>query len=117
MGVAELTVRVRILETPQKATANFFEKMAGTLTLTSQQKQRMYKFDTKPAQLLDMQPGLWSHLVLKRFWIPLYQTSLFGLQNGRYLCSVATSGIKSHDKLAEVLCLGVMQSIQIAEKR
>jgi hypothetical protein len=117
MGVAELTVRVRILDNKQHASENFFKKIAATMSLSGQQRKRAYEFFTSSATLLNKQPGLWSHLVLKRFWIPLYQTSLFGLQNDRYLCSVATSGIKSHDKLAEVLCLGVMESIQITEKR
>lgn len=115
MGVAELTVRVRVLEKKQVASTEFFEKMAQTLGLTTGQKKRLFNFHTEPAQLLNESGGLWSYLVLKRFWIPLYQTSLFGLQKGRYLCSVATSGLKSHDKLATVLCLGVMESIQIAE--
>jgi hypothetical protein len=115
MGVAELTVRVRILNKKQKSTGDFFKKMAGTIALTSQQKKRLFEFHTQPATLMNGQPGLWSFLILKRFWIPLYQTSLFGLEKDRYLCSVAASGIKSHDKLAGVLCLGVMQSIQMTE--
>ncbi len=115
MGVAEVTVRVRILDKKQKANEDFFKKMASTLSLTPQQKKRLFEFKTKPAILLNGDSGLWSYLVLKRFWVPLYQTSIFGLQKGRYLCSVAASGLKSHDKLAEVLCLGVMQSIQMTE--
>ena len=115
MGVAELTVRVRVMEKKQAANSEFFEKMAQTLNLSSGQKKRLFEFRTEPAELLNESSGLWSYLVLKRFWIPLYQTSLFGLQKGRYLCSVATSGLKSHDKLATVMCLGVMESIQMAE--
>ena len=107
MGVAELTVRVRILDKKQKADEDFFKKMAGTLVVVqATEKTSVSNLNETRARFWTESPGLWSYLVLKRFWIPLYQTSMFGLQNGRYLCSVATSGIKSHDKLAEGPLLG-----------
>jgi hypothetical protein len=115
MGVAEVMVRVRILSKKQPGDTEFFQKMARTLAPSRSQKKRLFDFRCEPVVLLNGAPGLWSHLVLKRFWVPLYQTSLFGLQRGRFLCSVATSGIKSHDKLARVLCLGIMESIQMTE--
>jgi hypothetical protein len=113
MGVSELTVRIRELENPKSLGPNFLKKMAETLSTQRDGGPKLFEFSTDPAQLLSGDHGMWSRLVVKRFWIPIYQLALFGIKEKRYLCSVSATGLKTHATLSEVLCLGIFETIQI----
>ncbi len=117
MGVSELTVRVRELENIPKKPSQYLEEMVKTFSSASKKQKRLFQFSTRPAKLMSGGHGIWSNLVLKRFWVPLYQTALFGIKEKRYLCSVSASGLKNHSTLAEVLCLGVFETIRIPSKK
>lgn len=116
MGVSELTVRVRELENPTSDPIKFLTKMAEAISLKPKNNRTLFEFSTSRASLLGDEKGMWSHLVVKRFWVPLYQVALYGLKGKRYLCTVSATGIKNHDTLSEILCLGVFHTISIRAK-
>lgn len=113
MGISELIIRVRELRTPEVKQPGFLKRMAETFSSSGKNAGRLFQFTTEPAALLNGGEGLWSKLVVKRFWVPVYQLSLFGIKNNRYLCSVSATGLKSHATLSEVMCLGVYETIRI----
>lgn len=114
MGISELIVRVRELETPALNRAGFLKRMAETFSINQKKgAAKLFEFSTEPAGLLNGKEGLWSRLVVKRFWVPLYQLSLFGIKDQRYLCSVSATGLKSHATLFEVMCLGLYETIRV----
>ncbi len=116
MGVSELTVRVRLLETVPNESQSFLDKMARMVTSSRMGDPKLFDFSTTPAALLNGDKGLWSRLTVKRFWVPLYQLALFGIKEKRYLCSVSATGLKHHATLSEVLCLGVYETIRPVPK-
>ena len=112
MGVSELTVRVRELLHPESNPVTFLKRLAQSMEAKPKTGRLLFEFSTRPAQLLDGGKGMWSHLVIKRFWVPLYQLALYGIKQKRYLCTVSASGIKNHDTLSEVLCLGIFHTLR-----
>lgn len=113
MGISEMTVRIRELENKATHPVEFLKKIAEALSIKPKKERTLFNFSTEPTTLLNGDQGIWSRLLVKRFWIPLYQRALFGLKEKRYLCTVSTSGIEAHSTLAEVLCLGVFQTIEV----
>lgn len=114
MGVSELTVRIRELENPTSDPVDFLRKMAETLSLKTEKDKTLFNFSTEPTRLLSGKQGVWSKLHVKRFWVPLYQLTLFGIKGDQYLCTVSSMGLEAHSTLAEVLSLGVYETIQVS---
>jgi len=113
MGVSELTIRVREMANPTSDPVRFLSKMAEKISAKPQKDRTLFQFSTSPAHLLSGEQGMWSHLLVKRFWVPLYQLALYGIKEKRYLCTVSATGLKNHSTLAEILCLGEFQTIRI----
>jgi hypothetical protein len=113
MGISEVAVFVRKLKEPPKSTDKFLGKMASSLAGNRIIKKKLFRFSTEPARLLNEDAGVWSVLNVKKFWVPLTQISLFGIKDKIYFCSVSATGIKAHDTLSKVMCLGLMEAIEI----
>ncbi len=113
MGVSELTVRIRELSNPASDPMKFLKKLAATIKSKPEKNRTLFDFSSRPVKLLNGSQGMWSELVIKRFWVPLYQSALYGIKDKKYLCSVSVTGVKNHDTLAEVLCLGVYHTIRV----
>jgi hypothetical protein len=115
MGVSEMTVFVRRLDTPPDSAEQFLKRAADSF---SQRRgdNKLFDLKTEKGTSLKGAPVMWSELTIMRFWVPLYQVSVFGVKNGRYLCSVSATGLKSHADLSRLLCLGLFERIKITDK-
>lgn len=111
MGASEITVLVRRLDAKPSSIQEFLENIAHNSVEQKKAQSRLFKFEVAPAELLSKNKGTWSVLDIKRFWIPIRQVSLFGMKNGRYLCSVSVIGLQAHSALSKVLCLGLFETV------
>jgi len=115
MGVSEVTLFVRKLETTPRSSEEFLKRAADSFSARKNEK-KLFDLRTEKGASLGGAPVMWSELTVKRLWVPLYQVSVFGVKNGRYLCSVSATGLKSHSALSKLLCLGLFERIKITDK-
>jgi hypothetical protein len=115
MGVSEANLFVRRLDTTPKSAAEFLKTAAASFSEKHSEK-KLFELKTEKGVSLSGAPVMWSELTIKRFWVPLYQVSVFGVKNGRYLCSVSATGLKNHADLSRLLCLGLFERIKITDK-
>jgi hypothetical protein len=115
MGISEITIFVRRLEKPP-ASPEAFLKTASEQFSQRREKQKLFSLTSESGRSLGGAPVLFSELILKRFWVSLNQTSVFGVKNARYLCSVSATGLQSHSSLSRLLCLGLLERIEITDK-
>ena len=116
MGVSEATIFVRRLDTVPASQDDFLKRAAAAFSEKGTER-KLFDLRTEKGISLTGVPVIWSELTVKRFWVPLYQVSLFGIKNKRYLCSVSATGLKSHSDLSRLLCLGLFERIKITEKQ
>lgn len=115
MGVSEATVFVRRLDTAPVSQDQFLKKAAAAFSEKGAHR-KLFDLQTDKGVSLSGVPVIWSELTVKRFWVPIYQVSVFGIKNNRYLCSVSATGLKSHSDLSHLLCLGLFERIKITQK-
>jgi hypothetical protein len=118
MGVSEVRVIVRTMKHPPVSVNAFLEKMAGSFSgggRATAKKQKVFEFRTETTSLLHGGTGVFSVLEAKRFWVPLRQVSLFGIKKKKYFCSISATGLARHAVLSKVLCLGLIEGIEISE--
>ena len=111
MGVSELRVVVKLLDKKPASKKEFLKTLAGTLAPPHPKKNVMFSHHTERAELLDKSEGIWSILEINRFWVPMCQISLMGIKKDDRLCSVSAAGLRNHNTLSRVMCLGVFQSL------
>jgi len=116
MGVSEATVFVRRLESEPKSPDEFLTSAAAAFS-EKESKRKLFDLKTERGKSLSGAPLIWSTITIRRFWVPLYQISLFGVKDHRYLCSVSTVGLMSHATLARLLCMGLFERIEITDRR
>ena len=115
MGVSEVTLFVRKLDVTPGSPEEFLKRAADSFSEKKGEK-KMFDLHTEKGRSLGGTPVMWSELTVKRLWVPLYQVSIFGVKNNRYLCSVSATGLKSHAELSKLLCLGLFERIKITDK-
>lgn len=113
IGVSEISILVRKLETKPKSSSEFLKTMASSWVEKKVEGQKLFDFKVEPAEMLNKEKGVWSTLDAFRLWVPVRQVTLIGLKNDRYLCSVSIIGLKKHAVFTQVLCLGLFETIRI----
>jgi hypothetical protein len=116
MGVSEMTVFVRRLDNAPASDEEFLRRAADAFSEKRGGEKKLFDLRTEKGRSLRGAPVMWSELTIKRYWVPIYQISLFGIKNKRYLCSVSATGLKSHADLSRLLCLGLFERINVTDK-
>ena len=115
-GVSEITVFVRRLDEVPSSPDAFLENAAKAF-VQEQPTKRLFELKSERGTSLTGAPVIWSTLIVKRYWIPLYQITLFGVKDGRYLCSVSASGLWAHAALARLFCMGIFERIIVTDPK
>lgn len=114
IGISEVKVLVRKLSSPPPNPEKFLNNIAALMSRGQEKVKKSFAFHVEPADLMSKaQKGVWSILTLKRFFIPLRQITLFGIKEGRYLCTVSATGLEAHSTLSRVMCLGLFETVLI----
>lgn len=116
MGISEATVFVRRLDERPTSPEAFLESAAEAFS-RAQSDRRMFRFRTERGRSLSGVPVIWSTISVRRFWIPLYQVSVFGVKDGRYLCSASATGLQAHSTLARVFVLGLFERTVVTDRK
>lgn len=116
VGISEATVFVRRLDAEPKSPGEFLEKAAAAFS-QKQSERRLFDLRTERGTSLSGLPVFWSFITIRKFWVPLYQISVFGVKDRRYLCSVSATGLSSHAAIARVMCLGLFERIVIIDRK
>jgi hypothetical protein len=119
IGAAELDVQVRPMEKPPASVDEFLKKMTASITSDKRplKGKKVLHLETSLVKLLDKKNGVWTVLDVYRLWVPLRQSSLFGIKNGKYFCSVSATGLAAHSTLFQVLCFGVYHTLEVTSPR
>lgn len=116
MGISEVVIFVRKLDSKPRSPDDFLRKMADQWIKKNEQGKKSFDFSMAPLSLLNGEQGLIASLEAERFWVPIKQVSILGFKKGNYLCSVAAVGLKNHANLSRVMCLGLLESLQVHSK-
>jgi hypothetical protein len=117
MGVSEIVIFIRKMESKPKSADEFLKKMALQGSQKKAEKGKVFNFLSEPILTLGGKKALWTVLDAKRYWVPVRQASLLGIKNNLYLCSVSAIGLKNHSSLSKVLCLGLFETIRISGEK
>lgn len=113
MGVSEVLIFIRKLESKPKSVDDFLKKMAFQNTPKRGEKGGNFEFSAESILTLGAQKALWTIMDAKRYWVPVRHASLIGIKNNLYLCSVSAIGLKTHSTLSKVLCLGLFETLKM----
>jgi hypothetical protein len=115
IGISEAAVFVRRLDSKPASPDAFLQKAAAAFT-EKQSNRHLFDLKTERGTSLSGAPLIWSTITIRRFWVPLYQISVFGVKDRRYLCSVSATGLSAHSRLARVFCLGLFERTVITDR-
>ncbi len=113
MGAAEIQIRVRKLEKRPANKEVFLKKFTSSIVTQERapKKGPAFQFSAEPGVSMGKETGVWTTLDVTRLWIPIRQTTFFGIKNGQYLCSVSATGIQAHATLQRVMALGLYETL------
>lgn len=117
MGVSEIQVWVRELSSAPPSPSEFLDRMVASVNYSGRKGSgdAMFQLRTETVDLINGGKGVVTVLDIKKFWIPIRQITLFGMKNGRYFCSISSTGLREHATLSKVLCLGLFETLKITK--
>ncbi len=119
IGANELRVYVMRLPKRPDNPVEFLKKFEFSLSQARRggKQKKLFLSKSEPAQLLRGGYAVWSELTVSPQaafqWISMTQTTLIGIKNGEFVCTISAAGPTPHSGLFRVMCLGLFEKIKI----